>query len=85
MTPRLQTYAPDMGDPDEDEDEDEDDEDDEDDEEEEDEEEEEEEWRVRPAAPCGDQAISKIGPSLDFPPGYSYTWPDFQLSVTPLP
>lgn len=60
MTPRLQPYAPDMGDPEEDEDEDEFDEDDEEDEEDEDdeeEEEEEEEWRVRPAAPCEDQAI----------------------------
>jgi len=62
MTPRLQPYAPDMGDPEEDEDEDEFDEDDEEDEddeddEEEEEEEEEEEWRVRPAAPCEDQAI----------------------------
>ena len=56
MTPRLQPYAPDMGDPDEDEDEDEFDEDDEEDEEDEDDEEE-EEWRVRPAAPCEDQAI----------------------------
>ena len=50
MTPRLQPYAPDMGDPEEDEF-------DEDDEEDEEEEEEEEEWRVRPAAPCEDQAI----------------------------
>jgi hypothetical protein len=60
MTPRLQPYAPDMGDPEEDEDEDEfdeDDEEDEDDEDDEEEEEEEEEWRVRPAAPCEDQAI----------------------------
>ena len=58
MTPRLQPYAPDMGDPEEDEDEfDEDDEEDEEDEDDEEEEEEEEEWRVRPAAPCEDQAI----------------------------
>jgi len=57
MTPRLQPYAPDMGDPEEDEDEDEFDEDEEEDEEDEEEEEEEEEWRVRPAAPCEDQAI----------------------------
>ena len=57
MTPRLQPYAPDMGDPDEDEDEDEDEDDEDEEEDEEDEEEEEEEWRVRPAAPCEDQAI----------------------------
>ena len=57
MTPRLQPYAPDMGDPDEDEDEDEDEFDEDEEEDEEDEEEEEEEWRVRPAAPCEDQAI----------------------------
>jgi hypothetical protein len=54
MTPTLQTYPPDMGDPDEDEDEDdEDEEEEEDDEDEEDDEEEEEGWRVCPDRPVG--------------------------------
>jgi hypothetical protein len=53
MTPTLQTYPPDMGDPDEDEDDDEEsDEDDDEDEDDEDDEEEEEGWRVCPHRPA---------------------------------
>ncbi|HEX7487132.1 MAG TPA: hypothetical protein VF332_13340 [Vicinamibacterales bacterium] len=53
MTPDLQFYPPDMGDPDDDEDDEEQDDQDGDEEDEEDDEEEEEEegWRVRPSPP----------------------------------
>ena len=59
MTPWLQPYVPDMGDPEEDEDEfDEDGEADDEDEEDDEEDEEEEGWRVRPAAPSDGPSVS---------------------------